>query len=68
MGVDLHLINEVWYGLREATPRDDHTDPDLRNHLGYYTVMAMGIYLLRNPDVAKKFVEQAWTDDPAEPE
>jgi len=66
MGVDLHLINEMWYGVKEDVPTQKEDNGEVDNMLDYYTVMCVGIWLLRNPVVAQKFIDQAWTADPVD--
>ncbi len=62
MATDLHLINEVWYGIREDLPKMENMPDVTENSLDYYTIMVVGIYLLRHPEIASKFVHQTWKD------
>lgn len=57
MGIDLKLVNELWYGIKEENPAD------YRNRWDYPTVLAVGVFLLQHPEIAKQFIDETWNGE-----
>ena len=58
MGTDLqtiNIINKLWYLVKGEIPGDKI------EHLDYFTILAVGITLLRYPGMAQQFIDEAWT-------
>ncbi len=53
MGIDLHLINRLWFAGLAAMP-------EAKGRLDYLTALAVGIALLSNKELAQSFVEETW--------
>lgn len=54
MGTDLHIVNKLWYFVKDEIPGDKI------EHLDYFTVLTVGITLLRHPELAQQFIDEAW--------
>lgn len=54
MGVDLHLINKLWYAAK-----DEATGEGVKI-LDYPTALMIGIVLLRHPEIAREFIDETW--------
>ena len=56
MGIDLNLINQLWFAALAAMP-------EAKDRLDYPTALAVGIALLNDVELAKLFVKETWDDE-----
>ncbi len=55
MGIDLNLINQLWFAALVAMP-------EAKDRLDYPTALAVGIALLSDKELAQSFVEETWDE------
>lgn len=54
MGIDLKIVNELWEAAKAVA------EESMQLPLSYTCALQVGIALLRNKELAQKFVDEHW--------